>query len=266
MMKRARLLLDGDKPKVNEGELRRVVQESGFRVVTRKADVGVVVGGDGIFSKYGRTEASPLLFVGVRSRAATGSKAYLAAAYFDELPDVLRKLAAGEYSIEEHRRLLVMKNGRSLGEIFTDVYLQRGDESNCIRYKVKVEGGGVEIDESAIGDGVVVSTSAGSTGYYSYPDKIRGDALEVGGHAGIGASEVGICHVVPTYTVRHGTGEHPLRYTVPWGSRIEISMTRNADARLYGVGPNRGGVKVKVGDRIIVEPGKGTTKVVTPAP
>ena len=260
---RVRLLLDGERPKVKEEELRRVVERAGLEVVTTKADMGIVVGGDGVFSRYGRTESLPLLFVGVRSRTATGSRAYLAAAYFDELPKVLRSVATGSYRVKEQKRLKVLKNGRALGQVFTDVYLQRGAESNCIRYRLRVSGEGFSVDESAIGDGVVVTTSAGSTGYFSYPDKIRGDLVVASGHAGIGEGMVGICHVVPTFTERHGTGEHPLRYTVPWGSRIEISITRPADARLYGVGPGRGGVGVEVKDKITVLPGDDATKVVS---
>jgi len=260
---KVKLFLDGSKPKVGEEELKRAVRNAGLEVSTRRADLGLVVGGDGIFSHYGRTESLPLLFVGVRSRSATGSKAYLAAAYFDELPLVLKDLAEGRYSVEKHRRLKVLRNGRSLGEVFTDVYMQRGAESNCIRYRVRVSGEGVSIDESAIGDGVVVSTPAGSTGYFSYPDKIRGDSVEVSGHAGIATDEVGICHVVPTFTERHGTGEHPLRYTVPWGSRIEISITRRADARLYGVSPGREGIRIGLRDVIAVLPSENATEVVT---
>ncbi|HME18939.1 MAG TPA: hypothetical protein VKF15_04300 [Nitrososphaerales archaeon] len=260
---KVKLLLDGNKPKVGEEELREAVRAAGMDVVTRKADIGVVVGGDGIFSMYGRTEPLPLLFVGVKSRAATGSKAYLAAAYFNELPEVLREVAAGKFTVEKHKRLKVLKNARVLGEVFTDVYLQRGAESNCIRYRVRVSGEGLSIDEAAIGDGVVVSTSAGSTGYYSYPDKINGESVEVAGHAGISGNEVGICHVVPTFTERRGTGDHPLRYTVPWGSRIEVSITRRADARLYGVSSGREGVKIGLKDVITVLPSENATEVVS---
>jgi len=259
---RVKLFLDGNKPKVKEEELKRIVEKAGLHVVTTRADIGIVVGGDGIFSKYGRTESLPLLFVGVRSKERTGSKAYLAAANFAELPEVLREIASGKSRVKEHRRLNVMKNGKPLGEVFTDVYLQRGAESNCIRYRVRVDGPTLRIDESAIGDGVVVSTSAGATGYYSYPDKIRGDTFALAGHATIGDDEVGICHVVPTFTERHDTGARPLRYTVPWGSRIELSVTRRADARLYGVRPGRGGVRVKPGDKITVLPSQDSTRVV----
>ncbi len=260
---RARMLLDGGTPKVPPEDLKRVIEGAGMEVSRGRADFGVVVGGDGRFSRYGRTEDIPLLFVGVRSTGATGSKAYLARITYDQLPRALKRIGTGDYSIDEHRRLAVMLNGKSIGEVFTDAYLERGSDSTCIRYKVKVGGQGPAIEEAAIGDGVIVSTSAGSTGYYSYLDRIRGDFLDPGGFASIGKDEVGICHITPTYTERKGTDVHPLRYTVPWGSRISLSLFREADARLYGTTESRAGVGIGMDDEVVVRPGRKKTKVIS---
>jgi hypothetical protein len=259
---RAKMLLDGGSSKVSPSELKAVIRGAGIEVSEGRADFGVVVGGDGKFSRYGRTENIPLLFVGVRSKGAKGSKAFLAETVFDELPEALELVHAGKYEIAEHRRLAVLKNGRSLGEVFTDVYLERGSESTCLRYNVRVSGG-VQIEEAAVGDGVVVTTMAGSTGYYSYLDRIKGDWMDPTAFARIRKDEVGISHVTPTYTERHGSERHPLRYTVPWGSRIELSLFRRADARLYGLTDSRAGVKVSLEDKVAVVPGRMATKVIS---
>jgi hypothetical protein len=263
---KVKMLLDDGRPKVDPDELRQVIVKAGMTVGDRKADIGVVVGGDGIFSIFGRSEDIPLLFVGVRSRGATGSKAYMAAAYFDELPSALEAVAAGRFTVEEHGRLEVLKNGKHLGEVFTDVYLQRGAESNCIRYRLKITSQGTTIEEAAIGDGVVVATSAGSTGYYSYPDKVNGKEMQVDAHSTVGRDEIGICHITPTYTERSGTGGHPFRYTVPWDSSVELWISRPADARLYGATAGRNGVKIGMRDRITVVPSRNTTKVIVLKP
>jgi hypothetical protein len=260
---KAKMLLDGGAPKVPPVELRRVIQKAGIEVSERNADFGIVVGGDGRFSRYGRTEGVPLLFVGVRSKEITGSRAYLAQTTFDELPSTLERVRTGDYSIDEHPRLAVVKNGRALGEIFTDVYLERGSESTCIRYNVRVTGERTRIDEAAIGDGVVVSTRAGSTGYYSYPDRIRGERMDPTAFADIKRDEVGVCHVCPTYTERSGLRLHPLRYTVPWGCSIRLSLSRKSDARLYGTTDSRAGIKVALRDEIAIRPGKQVTKIIT---
>lgn len=243
--------------------MKGIIENAGIQVTQGKADFGIVVGGDGKFSRYGRTEDIPLLFVGKRSKGAAGSRAHLARATFEELPGTLERVKQGDYSIDEHRRLGVLKNRRVIGEVFTDVYLQRGSESTCIRYNVKVSGPGVSIDESAIGDGVVVSTKAGSSGYYSYPDRIKGEWMDPTSFADFGSDEVGICHVTPTYTEREGMSQHPLRYTVPWGSRIEISLFREADARLYGVTDSRAGIRVVLKDKITVVPGRKLTRIIS---
>lgn len=260
---KARMLLDGGSPKVPPSKLREIIRSARLEVTEGKADFGVVVGGDGRFSWYGRSEDIPLLFVGMRAEGATGSKAHLARVSFDELQEALRRIRRGEYSVEEQKRLAVLKNSRPLGEVFTDVYLQRGSESTCIRYNVQVSGKAPAIDEAAIGDGVVVSTAAGASGYYSYPDRIKGEWMDPDAFARIGEGRVGVCHLSPTFTERTGSREHPLRYTVPWGSRIDISLFRKADARLYGVSNSRGGVPVALEDVVTVGPGKKTTKIVS---
>jgi len=257
------MLLDSGTPKVPPEELRRLIEEAGMKVSQGRADFGVVVGGDGRFSRYGRTEDIPLLFVGMRSKGAAGSKAHLARVEYNHLSRALKRIGRGDYSIDEYGRLAVLLNGRSIGEVFTDVYLQRGSDSTCIRYRVKVGGRGENIEEAAIGDGVVISTSAGSTGYYSYPDRIRGDYIDPGGFASIAKNEVGICHITPTYTERTGTDLHPLRYTVPWESRISLSLFREADARIYGTADDRAGVRISLGDLIVVRPGKKKTRVIS---
>lgn len=260
---KARLLVDGGTPKVPPSELVRIVSRAGIEAADYEADFGIVVGGDGRFSYYGRTEDIPLLFVGVRSRGAAGSKAFLAQTTFNELPKALRRIAGGDYGVDVHPRLAVHVNGKPVGEVFTDVYLQRGGDSNCIRYRVRVRGGRLDFEEAAIGDGVVVATRAGATGYYSYPDRVRGAWMEPTAFSTIRKGEIGVCHITPTFTERPGKKKHPLRYTVPWGTTIEVSLFREADARLYGVSDEREGISVGLHDRITVVPGEGTTKVIS---
>src|SRR6267143_48020 len=105
------MLADGGTPGVPPAALKKIVEKAGVEVVERGADIGIVVGGDGKFSKYGRTEELPLLFVGVRSKGVTGSKAYLAQTTLDELPRALKRIKGGDYGVEGYRRLEVLKNG-----------------------------------------------------------------------------------------------------------------------------------------------------------
>ena len=260
---KASILLPLERPKASREQVKAALEESGIDAVQRGSDFGVAVGGDGVFGYFGRTQDIPLLFVGVRSDGPTGSKAFMAEVDLSELASALKRIKEGKYRIAESKRLEARKNGKPIGEIFTDVYLERGSDSNSLRYELSVTGEGLKIEESAIGGGAVVCTRAGSTGYFSYVDKLRrGDWLDPSAHRVIGAEEVGVCHILPSYTSRKGLSGHPLRYTVPWGCQVSLALAREADARLYGVGSKREGMPVGLGDEITIIPSAKTTKLV----
>lgn len=260
---KASILIDPEKPKVKKDEVLRALREAGVQVTHREPDFGVVVGGDGIFSDYGRQISVPLLFVGVRPAEATSSRGYLAQVHIDRLSEALKEVKRKKYRIIEYRRLKVEINGVDRGEVFTDVYLEKGADSNCLRYHLDVSGKGFAFTDAAIANGVIICTSAGSTGYYSYIDRVRrGDRLEPNAFTLIDGNEVGVCHIAPVLTARDDTGAAPLRYTVPWGTSFRIRLTRDADARLFGIVKSRNGIRVRAGDLIDVRPSDNTTRVI----
>jgi NAD+ kinase len=260
---RAIILLDPITPKVSLEDAMRVINNAGLTYDPKRPDFGIVIGGDGVFSYYGRVRKIPLLFVGLRKLKPIESKAYLAETYFDELDTALKRIKNGNYKIFEYNRLAVFLNGKKLGDVFTDVYLERGLNSNCLRYKLEVEGKGFSFIDFAIGNGVVVTTSLGSTGYFSSLDRIKdGRSLNVDSYTLIKKDQVGIYHILPTYTIREGTNEHPLRYTVPYGSEIRIKLVRKGDARLYGITRNQKGIKIREEDVIEVKASENKTKLI----
>jgi len=261
---KATVLVDEERPKVSESEVVSILKKSGVEYSLSSPTFGVVVGGDGLFSYQGRQLGIPLLFVGTKSRRPTDSKARLAEVYLTGLEAALREVKAGHYTVVKHRRLAVsISGGEFRGEIFTDVSLEKGADSNCIRYTVNVGGKGVEFTDAAVSNGIVITTAAGSTGYYSYLDKLdRGDRLEPEKFKLIGQDEVGVCHIAPTYTSREGTSLHPLRYTVPWGSTFKIGLMRDADAHLFGVTRSRKGLRITTKDTVEVGPSKNSTNVI----
>jgi hypothetical protein len=261
---KATVLVDSERPKVSEGDVVSVLKKAGVDHSTSNPSFGVVVGGDGLFSYHGRQLGIPLLFVGTKSRRPTDSKARLAEVYLTGLEAALREVRAGRYTVVKHKRLEVsISGGEFRGEIFTDVSLEKGADSNCIRYTVDVRGKGFEFTDSAVSNGIVITTAAGSTGYYSYLDKLaHGDRLEPEKFTVIGKKEVGVCHIAPTYTSRDETATHPLRYTVPWGSTFRITLMRDADAHLFGVTRSRKGLRITTKDTVDVGPSKNTTNVI----
>jgi len=264
---KASILIDSERPKVRTQEVIDKFNQAGIEHSEQNAEFGVVIGGDGVFSYFGRLEKIPLLFVGLRPQKPTGSRAHLAEVYFDELATALLDLKEGRYEVVEYPRAEVLLNGTSIGDVFTDVYVERGADSNCLRFLVITLGNGFGFTDLVIANGVVVTTRAGSTGYYSYVDKVRlGDWFEPERHVIIGENELGVCYIVPTYSIREGTVEHPLRYTVPFDTQIQIQLLREADARLYGVAKDRSGIKVGLDDVVTIKASRRNTRVIKVAP
>jgi NAD+ kinase len=255
--------MNRERPKVKVQNISRILDDLSIEYTNRVPHFAIVIGGDGVFSYFGRIKSIPLLFVGVRSNKVTGSRAYLAETYLNELKQTLTKIKLGKYRILEYKRLEVLINGERIGEVFTDIYLERGADSNCLRYKLIARGDDFSFTDFAIANGVVICTSAGSTGYYSYLDKVRSNGkLKPDKNTIIKNDEIGICHIVPIYTKRESSSENPLRYTIPWGSEMKIQLMRDADARLYGVTKSKKGIKITTEDVIIIKSSSNTTKVV----
>ena len=77
----------------------------------------------------------PMLFVGVKDPNPIGSKASLAELFFDELHHGISKIEVESYYVENRRLLSIDYCGRC-EDIFTDVYLERGNFGGCLRYMV----------------------------------------------------------------------------------------------------------------------------------
>jgi hypothetical protein len=261
-VRRVSVLL-GPRPKVPEDEVVQLLNRLGFTVSRRQPDFGIVVGGDGLFSYFGRTADYPLLFVGFRGTSPTSSRANLAQVEYGGLEQALKKIIRGEFVVEKSPLLSVSLDGREIGVAFTDTYVERGLEPGCLRYEVHVETPREAFTDFAVSNGVIVSTPAGATGYYSYPDKLHtGGEVAIDAHTRIPKGRLGVCHILPTYTVRVGTNRHPLRYTVPISSKITIQLKREADARLYGVGSALNGYPLTLGQAVTVKAARRRARII----
>ncbi len=248
------------RPKVPLDRIVKRVQSAGMQYSQKDLDVAIVVGGDGTFGYYGRTLSVPLLFVGVRESGIVGSRARLAEIFYNDLAGALRDIEAGRYSIMEKRMLSARLKKRTV-DVLTDVYLERGEFAGCLRYativKPSVQSKFQPFTDYAIGNGVIVSTSFGAGGYFSYPERLRPR-----GHTSFGDNRIGICHIIPTYLVRKGKGIAKARYTVPIHSIVQIKLLRDANARLYGTTAHSEGVPVRLGDTITVTPSKRAARII----
>jgi hypothetical protein len=153
--------------------------------------------------------------------------------------------------------------------------LERGIFSRCIRYALSVTMRKAnpachtlkKFAEYAIGNGVIVSTSFGAHGYYSYLDRItvgKRNNNKSNNGTQFSDNKLGICHIIPTFLVRKLSlgykkktlvrGSH-IRYTVTNQAIIKISLTRNADVRLYGTTKNSRGIAITTDDEYLIREG-----------
>lgn len=147
---------------------RRVAQEAVRALHGRPRDVAVrqelgpptadiiVSIGDSRFFLDTLREAPPQVPV------LTVGHGFLAEVAPDGLPSYLARLTAGRYGVEERLRLDVLLEGRKLPPALNEVALTSSRGAGFLRYSLEI--GGERIWRDA-GDGVVISTPTGSTGY-----------------------------------------------------------------------------------------------------
>jgi len=257
------------RPKIPVDKVLKRIKSAGASYSQEDPDIAIVVGGDGTFAYYGRTFSIPLLFVGVQEFGVAGSRAKLAEIFYDDLVRALQNIEASRYSVMEKKMLSALLKRHSV-DVLTDVYLERGKFAGCLRYSTMVKPSGQSkfspFSDYAIGNGVIISTSFGAGGYFSYPGRLQSGESGSMGPSGFADDQIGICHIIPTYLVRKRKGrEHrtrEIRYTIPLCSTVQIKLLRDANARLYGTTVHSKGVPVRLGDTITVTPAERTAKII----
>ena len=227
-------------------------------------DIGVVVGGDGTFGYYGRILDLPLLFVGVREYGMLGSRARLAEVMLDELENALQLIEIGKYLVAE-RSMLRVGFRQKYKDVLTDIYLERGSFSGCMRYTTSIYcKGSLKLKEYAIGNGVIVSTAFGSGGYYSYLNRLR--RVNSDNKEQFPENRLGICHLIPMYLLREQYGKCRLRnklsFTVPFDSMVQISLARESDTRLYGITAHSRGIPLRYNDSVTITGSDKKAKII----
>ena len=129
-----------------------------FSSAAHVPDALVSLGGDGTILRgvqYAVQWDVPLLGVNL------GRKGFLAEIEPQGLEDALKRLIAGEYTLEE-RPLLSVSFGGGRWHALNDVVVSRGGYARLIGVTTLVDG---EMAGRYLADGVIVATPTGSTGY-----------------------------------------------------------------------------------------------------
>lgn len=147
-----------------EDELQQVAGEGERLVDPDVADVLLTLGGDGTLLRGARLlDGRPAPILGVN----LGRLGFLTACAGDELEMALRRLSSGEYLVEPRMALAARTVGRDGVErhrlfALNDVVLHKGGFARVLSLEVMA---GEEPVARFSGDGLVVSTPTGSTGY-----------------------------------------------------------------------------------------------------
>lgn len=141
-----------------ESDLADALGEPGIDMKQLDADVDifVTVGGDGTILYAQQSTDKPVFGVNA------GAIGFLAEVEPKEAGAGIEAILRGDYRIEERDKLASEIDGVPIHHAVNEVTLQTRRIAKLIRFQVKVDGSEVDIYR---GDGIIVSTPTGSTGY-----------------------------------------------------------------------------------------------------
>lgn len=148
-------------------EIEPLVKKVGFEIVTKNPDFIISYGGDGTVLKAEYTYPS------VPKIVLRGSRICKKCSILSN-EEVLKKVKAQKFEIKKIGKLEVHINGKILYAM-DNILVHNKDPRHAIRYKVSING--KNMGHEVIGDGVVVATVLGATGYYR---SITDSLFEVG--------------------------------------------------------------------------------------
>jgi len=208
---------------VEKERLKKILEKHGFQVVTRNPDVVLCYGGDGTIL-YGERMYPTVPKLAVKTteicrKCDYGSKS---------LDSLLEQLKKENYMIIEETKLDAFYKNKKITAL-NEVQIHTALPIRAMRFSVSIDG---KKFENLIGDGVIIATPFGSTGYY----------LATGGRPfkeGIGVS----------FNNLH-TKKIP-SFDVPEDSKIKIRMNRDSALLLSDNNPKY--FRLKEGDEVVVQ-------------
>lgn len=138
------------------------LNENKFLIVEENPDLCIAIGGDGSFLRMAKNNnfKSDTIYVGINA----GTLGFLQEIKIDDIEDFIYKLNNNLYNIEEvgiQETLITTKTSNSLFYSLNEIVI-RDYDLNTTKLNINVNNGKLE---KFIGDGLLVSTSTGSTAY-----------------------------------------------------------------------------------------------------
>ncbi|MGC9610857.1 MAG: hypothetical protein ABSE68_01400 [Minisyncoccia bacterium] len=207
-----------------------LVKKSGFEVVDKNPDIIASYGGDGTLMR------SEFEFPGIPKLVLKNSQVCKLCV---DLPneEILRRVKNGQYKIEELDKLEAETKGRKVTGL-NDIVVHNTNPRHAVRYTIFVNGR--EIGGEIIGDGVVIATPLGSTGYYR---SITDSFFEIG---------IGLAF--------NNSTEQSDHMVLSDNSEIKIKIARGP-AIVYADNQSEA-IELKEGDEVVVKKSKETAKII----
>lgn len=141
-----------------EKDLAQATGEPGktLEELDREADLFLTVGGDGTILMTQHLTDKPIFGVNA------GAIGFLAEVEPPQAAAAIDQIIRGDYRVEERDKLSAWLGAQRLPDATNEVTLQTSRIAKLIRFRITVGG---EVLDTLRGDGIIVSTATGSTGY-----------------------------------------------------------------------------------------------------
>lgn len=151
-------LLDRGQQVLLEEDLARAAGEPGHTLdeLDREADLFLTVGGDGTILMVLHATDKPIFGVNA------GAIGFLAEVEPPQAALGIDQIIRGDYRVEQRDKLQAWLDQQRLPDATNEVTLQTSRIAKLIRFTIAVSG---EVLDTLRGDGIIVSTATGSTGY-----------------------------------------------------------------------------------------------------
>lgn len=213
-----------------EKRVAKALKAKGVPLEKMDADIYVAVGGDGTVLMTLMHTDKPVLAINA------GGVGFLSEVEPKYIQSAVDRILRGDYQVEERVKLACYLGRTRLPDAANEVTLQTAKVAKIIKCRIEVDG---EVGDTIRGDGVIVATPTGSTGY----------SLSAGGP--ILDPRVRATVITPLAAFR--LGSRP--FVVPYESKVTITLVGRASRET----PEQAKVVVDGQHAWVVGPGQSVT-------